>query len=62
MNMVEHFRTSKSPFKATYGNFIGGKWVPAQSGRTFDNTSPITGEVICKIPSELCGNLGDGVI
>ncbi|MDZ4310890.1 MAG: aldehyde dehydrogenase [Cypionkella sp.] len=49
MNMVEHFRTSKSPFKATYGNFIGGKWVPAQSGRTFDNTSPITGEVICKI-------------
>ncbi|MDO8983977.1 aldehyde dehydrogenase [Cypionkella sp.] len=50
MNMVEHFRTSKSPFKATYGNFIGGKWVPAQSGRTFDNTSPITGEIICKIP------------
>ena len=49
MNMVEHFRTSKSPFKASYGNFIGGKWVPAQSGRTFDNTSPITGEVICKI-------------
>ena len=49
MNMVEHFRTSKSPFKATYGNFIGGKWLPAQSGRTFDNTSPITGEVICKI-------------
>ena len=49
MNMVEHFRTSKSPFKATYGNFIGGKWVPAQSGKTFDNTSPITGEVICKI-------------
>ncbi len=49
MNMVEHFRTSKSPFKATYGNFIGGKWVPARSGKTFDNTSPITGEVICKI-------------
>ena len=24
MNMVEHFRTAKSPFKATYGNFIGG--------------------------------------
>ena len=49
MNMVEHFRTSKSPFKATYGNFIGGKWVPAKSGKTFDNTSPITGEVICKV-------------
>ena len=50
MNMVEHFRTSKSPFKASYGNFIGGKWVAARSGKTFDNTSPITGEVICKIP------------
>jgi len=49
MNMVEHFRTSKSPFKASYGNFIGGKWVAAKSGKTFDNTSPITGEVICKI-------------
>ncbi|OYU38868.1 MAG: aldehyde dehydrogenase [Pseudorhodobacter sp. PARRP1] len=49
MNMVEHFRTSKSPYKASYGNFIGGKWVAAKSGKTFDNTSPITGEVICKI-------------
>jgi hypothetical protein len=26
MNKVEHFRTSKSPYKASYGNFIGGKW------------------------------------
>ena len=50
MNMVEHFRTSKSPFKASYGNFISGKWMAARSGKTFDNTSPITGEVICKIP------------
>ena len=49
MNKVEHFRVAKSPYKASYDNFIGGKWVPAKSGRTFDNTSPITGEVICKI-------------
>jgi len=49
MNKVEHFRTSASPFKAAYGNFIGGAFVPAKSGRTFDNTSPVTGEVICQI-------------
>ncbi|MES2143075.1 MAG: aldehyde dehydrogenase [Pseudomonadota bacterium] len=49
MNKIEHFRTAKSPFKAAYDNFIGGKWVPATSGRTFDNTSPITGEVLCRI-------------
>jgi len=49
MNNVEHFRTSASPFKSSYGNFIGGKFVPAISGRTFDNTSPVTGEVLCQI-------------
>jgi aldehyde dehydrogenase len=46
---MEHFRVNKSPYKASYGNYIGGKWVPAVSGKTFDNTSPITGEVICKV-------------
>jgi aldehyde dehydrogenase len=49
MNKVEHFRTAKSPFKTIYGNFIGGKWVPARSGRTFANTSPVTGQVICEV-------------
>lgn len=49
MNKVEHFRTSVSPFKSSYGNFIGGKFVPAISGRAFDNTSPVTGEVLCQI-------------
>jgi len=28
---------------------IGGKWVPAQSGKTFDVTDPATGEVIAKV-------------
>ena len=27
-------------------NFIGGKWVPAQSGRTFETRNPATGQVI----------------
>ncbi|MBI4922671.1 MAG: aldehyde dehydrogenase [Devosia nanyangense] len=42
------YRT-RSPFKAKYGNYVGGEWVDALDGRTFDNTSPINGKVICAI-------------
>ena len=38
-----------TPFKESYDNFIGGKFVPPISGRYFDNTSPVNGRVICKI-------------
>src|ERR1051325_8681438 len=32
-------------------NFIGGEWVPAQSGRTFQNLNPAdTGEVVAEYP------------
>jgi len=37
------------PFKAKYGNFINGQWEEPKSGKYFDNTSPITGELICQI-------------
>src|SRR6202020_957310 len=40
---------AKAPFKARYGNFIGGEWVAAKSGKTFDNVSPITGGKICEV-------------
>ena len=39
-----------SPFKTTYDNYIGGQFVPPVNGRYFENTTPITGEVINKIP------------
>ncbi len=39
----------KSPFKARYDNFIGGKWVAPAAGRYFENTSPITGRPVCEI-------------
>jgi aldehyde dehydrogenase len=39
----------KPPFAARYDNFIGGQWTPPVAGRYFDNTSPITGGVICEI-------------
>jgi aldehyde dehydrogenase len=37
-------------FKATYDNFIGGQWVAPVKGNYFDNITPVTGEVICRIP------------
>ena len=39
----------KFPFKAKYGNYINGKFVEPKSGKYFDNTSPISNEVICSI-------------
>ncbi len=32
-----------------YDNFIGGAWVPATRGQTFDNISPIDGRVVCTV-------------
>ncbi|MCR6635305.1 aldehyde dehydrogenase [Devosia sp.] len=40
---------TKSPYKAKYGNYIGGQWVGAVDGETFENTSPVTGQVICEV-------------
>jgi len=37
------------PFKAKYGNYIGGKFVEPKSGKYFDNVSPINNEVICQM-------------
>ncbi len=49
MNKVEFSRTVKPAFAKRYGNFIGGKWVEPKSGRYFDNTSPVNGQVLCEI-------------
>ncbi len=40
---------TKSPFSARYDNFIGGQWVAPTAVRYFENTSPITGKVICEV-------------
>ncbi|MCV6597476.1 MAG: aldehyde dehydrogenase family protein [Mangrovicoccus sp.] len=39
----------KSPFKNRYDNFIGGEFRAPKNGRYFENTSPVTGQVICEI-------------
>jgi len=41
---------SKVDFKARYGNFIGGSWVPPVKGQYFDNLSPVNGQTFCEIP------------
>lgn len=37
------------PFKSRYGNYIGGAFVEPKSGQYFENTTPITNEVLCEI-------------
>ncbi len=49
MTKPEFVRTAKPPFKARYGNFIGGAWVEPVAGRYFDNPSPINGQVLCQV-------------
>ena len=49
MNKPEITITRQSPFRARYGNYIGGQFVEPVNGRYFDNTSPITGGKICEI-------------
>ncbi len=33
-----------------YDNYIGGRWVAPSSGEYFENITPITGQVLCRIP------------
>jgi aldehyde dehydrogenase len=49
MNKPEFVTTTKPPFAERYDNFIGGQWVAPKSGKYFDNISPVTGKVVCKI-------------
>lgn len=50
MNKPEFLSSgTKAPFSARYENFIGGQWVAPVNGRYFENTSPVTGRVICEV-------------
>jgi aldehyde dehydrogenase len=49
MNKPEFLNTSRVPFHERYDNFIGGKFVAPRAGKYFDNISPVTGKVVCKI-------------
>ncbi|MEN9359072.1 MAG: hypothetical protein RL095_607 [Verrucomicrobiota bacterium] len=41
---------AKVQFKAQYGNFIGGEWLPPRSGQHLKNITPITGLPFCEVP------------
>lgn len=45
------------PFK----NWIGGRWVPARSGKTFQNLNPATGEILGEFPESGPEDIGDAV-
>ncbi len=40
----------KPEFKAQYENYIGGEWVAPVDGEYFENTSPIDGSLIARVP------------
>jgi 1-pyrroline dehydrogenase len=42
-------------------NFIGGKWVPARSGRTDPVLNPATGETLAEVPSSDAADVEDAV-
>jgi aldehyde dehydrogenase len=50
-SFAAHLKTleRKIPLRGRYDNFIGGNWVVPTEGQYFDNISPTTGQVICKI-------------
>ena len=42
--------SNKPELNNHYENFIDGKWTPPVDGDYFDNTSPVDGKVLTKIP------------
>lgn len=44
-------------YKPQYENFIGGKWTPPVEGQYFDNLTPVTGEVFCRVPRSTAADI-----
>ena len=36
--------------RSQYDNYIGGHWIAPSSGEYFDNVTPVTGQVLCRVP------------
>jgi alpha-ketoglutaric semialdehyde dehydrogenase len=55
-------RATERPATSSYGNFIGGEWRPAQSGRTFDSVNPAdTRELIGHFAASEAADVAAGV-
>ncbi|MCD2185096.1 aldehyde dehydrogenase [Rhizobium sp. GN54] len=44
-----HQKIVETPFKLTYGNYIGGEWREPVGGKYFDNITPVTGGKLCEV-------------
>ena len=44
-----HQKIVETPFKLTYGNYIGGEWRQPIGGKYFDNLTPVTGGKLCEV-------------
>ena len=54
-------RTTRAAVK-TYQNYIGGKWVPSESGEVFENINPAdTDDVIGRFPLSTSADVNDAV-
>ncbi len=51
MTKFERDITAQTPFKARYGNLIGGEWREPVKGRYMDNLSPVDGRKLCEVPA-----------
>ncbi|MDQ5845026.1 MAG: aldehyde dehydrogenase family protein, partial [Acidobacteriota bacterium] len=50
-NSKQHSRAAARTSVKTYNNYIGGKWVPSESGEVFENINPADhGDVIGRFP------------
>ncbi|TQR61101.1 aldehyde dehydrogenase family protein [Campylobacter troglodytis] len=47
---MSKYTSIENVFDKQYDNFIGGKWVAPKEGEYADNKTPISGEVLCKVP------------
>ncbi len=47
--LAQDLALSANVFAERYDNFIGGRFVPPQAGRYFDNPSPVHGRNLCQI-------------
>ena len=50
MTKIDIIRKPNAPYKASYGNFIGGRFIAPVNGRMFTNISPVHGRVLCEVP------------
>ena len=47
---MNNFKDSKNVFRSQYENFINGEWQKPRSGAYSENITPISGQVITKVP------------